>query len=386
MNPLQMLKNVGQSFWLDNLSRDMLMSGELKDRIKTQDLRGITTNPAIFNKAIANSALYDDQIKELALRNQTHEEIYKALVIQDVQEACDLLMPVYGRSDGADGFVSLEVSPHLARNTDGTIEEARHLFESVNRSNLMIKVPGTVEGLPAIRTLLREGINVNITLLFSIERYDAVAHTYIEALTDRLQDGHDISKTASVASFFLSRIDVLVDQLLGHRAQEQHDRTDEPDLNTLFGKAAIAAAKLSYNVLRTRLASTEWAKVQKRGAQVQRLLWASTGTKNPDYSDVMYVEPLIGPFTVTTLPEDTSDAFADHGRVTENAVTHGIEQARSVFNQLQRVGIDMDAVTTQLENEGIQKFIDPYDTLLNTIDQKRQAFIAEQNGLRHQKW
>ncbi len=385
MNPLQQLYAAGQSYWLDNLSRDLLISGELKERIKSQDLRGITTNPAIFNKAVANSALYDDQIKQLALRNQTKEEIYEALVTQDVIEACNQLMPVYAESEATDGFVSLEVSPHLARNTDGSIEEARHLFATVNRPNLMIKIPATVEGLPAIGDLLRSGINVNITLLFSIDRYNAVAQTFIRAMQDRVRNGHDISKTASVASFFLSRIDVLVDQLLQHRTRDTAG-SQQVNIDELYGKAAVASAKLAYNVLQKRLATTEWLGLKRHGAEVQRLLWASTGTKNPDYSDVIYVEPLIGPFTVTTLPEETSDAFADHGRIENNSVTHGLDAATSHVKQLEQVGIDMHAVTAQLENEGIQKFIDPYEQLLQTIDQKRQSFIAKQNGLQHQKW
>jgi transaldolase len=386
MNALQELSKAGQSFWLDNLSRDMLISGELKNRIQEQDLRGVTSNPAIFDKAITNSTLYDDQIKELALLNKSTAEIYEALIVRDVQDACDVLMPVYERTNGLDGYVSLEVSPHLARDTEGTIDEAHHLNDRVNRANLMIKIPGTAEGLPAIHKMLHAGVNINVTLLFSIKRYNAVAQTFIDALTDRLNSGKAVDRVASVASFFISRLDVLIDQLLAHRELDENRRYKGVDVSTLFGKSAIANAKYAYQQFSQAFSTPKWQKLAQQGAAVQRLLWASTGTKNPDYSDVMYVEPLIGPHTVTTLPEETCDAFIDHGTVEYTTISQDMHKASFIMDQLDKANIDIDLVCDQLLNEGIQKFIEPFDNMLGTIERKRLDFIAEQNGMIHQKW
>ena len=386
MKALLDLKKAGQSYWLDNLTRDMILNGELKKRVTEQGLRGVTSNPAIFNKAISKSDLYDEQIRELALNNASTAAIYEALVVQDVQAACDILRPVYDESDGEDGYVSLEVSPHLAHDTDGTMNEVRYLFERVNRPNVLMKIPGTEEGVPAIERLLFEGININITLLFSIEAYEEVAKAYINALEDRIAHKQPIDKIASVASFFVSRIDVLVDLLLSHRVLTDNRPFNGVIAQDLMGKAAIANAKFAYQKYRRFFHGKKWEKLAKQGAKLQRLLWASTSTKNPQYSDVMYVEPLIGRDTVNTMPEDTIHAFSDHGIVQPNAIEKNSDKAGQIFKDLHKIGIDMNFVTRQLVNEGIQKFIDPYDQLLKTIDAKRQQFLAEKNTEYHQKW
>ncbi len=366
MDSLQKLAKLGQSYWIDDLTRHMIISGELQRRIEEQDLRGITSNPHIFNEAIAKSDDYDAQIQALRADNRSPAEIYEVLVTADVQNACNILRPVYDKLAGQDGFVSLEVSPYLAHDTAGSIKEAQRLWEKVNRPNLFIKIPGTEAGIPAIEELLFEGININITLLFSIERYEAVAYAYLNALERRLKAGRSVDKIASVASFFLSRIDVLVDQLLSHRIPPEGKSAMAPHPEDLLGKVAIANAKLAYQSFKQIIHSERWKALQAKGACVQRMLWASTSTKNPAYRDVMYVEPLIGPHTINTMPEKTIAAFADHG-VAAETVEENVGEARKTLLDLQRLGIDFKAVTAQLENEGIQKFIDPYDALLKRI-------------------
>jgi transaldolase len=376
MSDLQKLIEYGQSYWIDNLNRKMITSGELKRRVTEEGLRGITSNPAIFNKAISKTSDYDEQIKDLALQGYTTDKIYEELVVKDVQDACDILRPVYEQSEGIDGFVSLEVSPYLARHTQETMVEARHLFEMVSRPNCFIKIPGTEEGLPAIEQMLYEGININITLLFSIQRYDEVALTYIKALKRRAEERKDLSRIASVASFFVSRMDVLVDQILAHRILP--GKTDDTTLmaRELTGKTAIANAKLAYQNFKKIFNSENWKELEKLGARVQRPLWASTSTKNPNYSDVMYVEPLIGKHTVNTLPDDTIAAFADHGKAKPDTVEADIKHAQFVLSRLVNMGIDLDCVTGQLENEGIQKFIEPFDALMASLKEKRKALNA----------
>ncbi|HWP59423.1 MAG TPA: transaldolase [Candidatus Acidoferrales bacterium] len=374
MSALTELIECGQSYWLDNLTRDMIQSGALKKRIVEEGLRGITSNPAIFNKAISKTGDYDAQIQALAGSEAPVEEIYERLAIKDVQDACDLLKPVFTDSGGVDGFVSLEVSPYLAHDTEGTMEEARRLFRRVERPNVLIKIPGTWAGVPAIEQMLYEGVNVNITLLFSVERYEAVAQAYIRAMERRASENKPLASVASVASFFLSRIDVLVDQLLQHRMSGKN----KPAAEALLGKIAVANAKLAYQSFKKIFSGPQWEKLKAKGARVQRPLWASTSTKNPQYSDVRYVEPLIGPDTVNTMPEETIAAFADHGRVRRNSVEEGAAESARLIADLERLGIDFDCVAWQLENEGVQKFIDPFAELLKTIAEKRQRLKSQE--------
>ena len=372
MNPILKLIELGQSCWIDNLTRRMIRSGELKRRITEEGLRGMTSNPAIFNKAISKSTDYDEQIRQLLPGGSDPIKIFEALAIRDVQDACDLFRPVYDNSQGVDGFVSLEVSPYLARHSQATIEEARRLWKAVNRPNCFIKIPGTIEGLPAIEQMLYEGVNVNVTLLFAVERYEAVAKTYIKALERRAVEGKDLTRVASVASFFVSRMDVLVDQLLSHRLLPGDPASAESLPGQLMGKIAVANAKMAYQSFKKIFSTPRWKKLENKGARVQRPLWASTSTKTPGYSDVMYVEPLIGENTVNTMPEETITAFAEHGRLQARAVEKNLSQARNDLRQLKKLGIQLDFVTQQLENEGIQKFIDPFTELLKSITAKKQ--------------
>jgi transaldolase len=372
MNPLLQLIKAGQSYWLDNLTRAMIVSGDLKRRVTDEGLRGVTSNPAIFHKAIAGSQDYNPPIRELTAAGKDVAEIYERLVVTDVRDACDVLRPVYDASQGVDGFVSLEVSPRHAYDTDETMLEARRLFQAVRRPNLLIKIPGTLEGIPAIEEMLYEGMNINITLLFAVERYEAVAEAYMRALERRLAQGKGVDRVASVASFFLSRIDVLTDELLGNLIRAKPD----PVAERLLGKFAIANAKLAYQSFKAMVAGDRWKRLEESGARVQRLLWASTSTKNPRYSDVYYVEPLVGLHTVNTMPNETIAAFADHGRVVKGAVESGVDEARQVLADLKRLGIDPERVTEQLLREGVQKFIDPFDKLLGTLAEKRGEILG----------
>lgn len=372
MNPLLQLMECGQSYWLDNLTRGMITSGDLKRRVREEGLRGVTSNPAIFHKAIAGSEDYDSQIRELVAAGKDVAEIYERLVVTDVRDACDVLRPVYDASQGVDGFVSLEVSPHLAHDTDGTMLEARRLFQEVRRPNVLIKIPGTLEGIPAVEEMLYEGMNINITLLFAIERYEAVAEAYMRAFERRLAQGKGVERVASVASFFLSRIDVLTDELLGELMKKKAN----PSAERLLGKFAIANAKLAYQSFKVMAAGKRWRGLEERGARVQRLLWASTSTKSPRYSDVYYIEPLVGAYTVNTMPNETIAAFADHGRVVKDAVESGVDEARQVLADLRKLGIDPDRVTDQLLREGVQKFIEPFDKLLGTLAEKRRKILG----------
>ncbi len=369
MDPSRLIEH-GQSYWLDNLSRRMLADGNLARRVSEEGLGGVTSNPAIFHKAMAKSHDYDDEIRADAIAGRSTQEICEALTVADVRAACDILRPVFDRSKGADGFVSLEVSPRLAHDTAGSIAEGHRLHDAVDRPNLLIKIPGTAAGVPAMEELLFEGINVNVTLLFSVESYQAVAHAYLQALERRLKAGRPINNVASVASFFLSRIDVLVDQLLGQRPATQ--------VASLLGKAGIANAKLAYRSFQDLIAGERWLALARHEARPQRMLWASTSTKNPGYLDVMYVEPLIGPHTVNTMPEETIAAFADHGQLADT-VTQGVDAARRLMADLNTAGIDFHAVTAQLENEGIQKFIEPYEVLLQVIGKKRDKYVLAGN-------
>lgn len=365
MSALLRLLDHGQSYWLDNLTRGMLADGALARRVETEGLRGVTSNPAIFHDAITGGAQYDDDISRFAAAGLDVEEVYDRLTITDVQGACDVLRGVWEASAGVDGYVSLEVSPHLANDTRRTVEEALRLFEAVDRGNVMIKIPGTPAGVPAIRQALFEGVNVNVTLLFSITAYEAVAEAHVEALEQRLEAGRDVAGVASVASFFVSRIDALVDARLRTLADAAGE--DDARFRALLGEAAVANAKLAYQSFMGRLAGERWARLARRGAQPQRMLWASTSTKDPSYSDVKYVEPLIGDLTVNTLPEKTINAFRDHGRAGAT-LTEGVPEARRAMERLAAAGIDLGEVTDQLLAEGVEKFADPFDRLLASIE------------------
>lgn len=371
MNPLLQLITCGQSYWMDNLSRRMLVNGDLSKRLHEQGLRGITSNPAIFHKAITGSNDYDAQIKTLAPHNYDVATLYEHLAVQDVQDACDIMRPVFDASQGVDGYVSLEVSPYLAHDTAGTIQEARRLWAAVSRPNVLIKIPGLPAGVPAIEQMLYEGINVNVTLLFGVNDYEAVAQAYINALQRRVAENKPVRDIASVASFFLSRIDVLVDQLLQHRVLPSAAGKGQQLAATLYGKIAVANARLAYQSFLRLFHGPAWEALQAQGARVQRPLWASTSTKNPQYSDVMYVDPLIGEHTVTTLPEETITAFADHGTVVASTVTTDVAAAQRLIHEaLPALGINFDNVVWQLQNEGVQKFIEPFDNLLRALKNK----------------
>lgn len=379
MNNLLKLIDCGQSYWIDDLTRVMIQSGKLATRVREQGLRGITSNPAIFHKAISKSSDYDDQIKSLAGEGRSVEEIYEALVIKDIQDACDVLHPVYAESDGIDGFVSLEVSPYLAHDMEGTLREACRLFEAVARPNCHIKIPGTAACVPAIEECLYRGLNINVTLLFSIESYESVAHAYIRALERRAAENKPVHQVASVASFFLSRIDTLTDQLLGHLMIP--GKTGDGVLpEQLLGKAAVASAKLAYASFKRIFSGERWQKLEQSGARVQRPLWASTSTKDPLYHDLKYVEPLIGRHTVNTMPEATINLFADHGILKPDTIEEELEESGRLMSDLASVGIDIGFVTRQLVNEGVQKFIEPFDLLIKGLAAKRELFLAEKAG------
>src|SRR5262249_47245454 len=369
-NPLLLLQRAGQSVWLDYIRRNLLTSGELKRLIEQDGLRGMTSNPSIFEKAIAGSSDYADILAQLHAQNLIAAEIFERIPVRDIQDAADLLRPVYETTKRRDGYVSLEVSPTLARNTPGTVEEARRLWKAVARENIMIKVPGTPEGVPAIRQLIGEGINVNVTLLFSHEASFRVAEAYVEGLEACQAAGNDVSKIAGVASFFVSRIDTLVDAKLSAKLKNSSSRQEGNLLNSLLGKVAIANAKQAYRKYEELFSSARWKALAARGAQTQRLLWASTSAKNPSSRDVLYVENLIGPDTVNTIPPATFDAFRDHGQV-ERTLDRDLLAADKTMNDLARAGISMQEVTEKLLDEGIQLFADAFHTLLAAIEQKK---------------
>ncbi len=373
MNPLLQLLEHGQSYWLDNLTREMIRDGSLARRVEQQGLRGVTSNPAIFHKAISGGSLYEEQIRELALAGRSVTEIYEELAVSDVREACDVLRPVWQSSDGVDGYVSLEVSPHLVHDTRASVDEALRLWAAVDRPNLMIKIPGTAAGVPAIEELLFDGVNVNVTLLFSIAAYEAVAEAYVRALTRRMEAGRPLGTVASVASFFLSRIDTLVDGLLAQRVDRSEAEPEGPA--SLYGLAAVASARLAYRSFEELTARSDWQRLAESGGRPQRLLWASTSAKNPLYDPVKYVEPLVGPHTVNTLPETTIEAFARQGVVRPGSIREGVHEAGRAFERLAGFGIDMDAVCEQLVNEGAEKFIAPFDSLISGLARRRREVV-----------
>lgn len=372
MNPLQGLHAHGQSVWLDYIRRSLLTSGELGRLIKEDGLRGVTSNPAIFEKAITGSTDYMEILRALAPQYQDAKTLYEQVAIRDIQDATDVLKPVYEQTQRRDGYVSFEVSPHLAHDTQGTLEEARRLWRAVGRDNLMIKVPATPEGIPAIEQLISEGTNVNVTLLFSQDVYERVANAYIAGLGKRAAQGGDVSHVASVASFFISRIDTAIDAMLTAKLKTATDASERALVRSLLGKVAIANAKLTYQRYQELFRGDAWLALAKKGAKTQRVLWASTSTKNPNYRDVMYVEELIGPDTVNTIPPATFDAFRDHGRV-RASLTEGLEEAYDTMEALEQVGISMAEVTDRLLKEGVQLFAEPFDKLLAAVDKTRQA-------------
>jgi transaldolase len=363
-NPLKEVGALGQSIWLDYIRRDLIAGGELRRLIEEDGLRGMTSNPAIFEKAIVDSHDYDEEVRAMALKGKGAKAIYEALSQRDVQSAADEFRSLYDRTDGKDGYVSLEVNPHLAHDTTGTIEEARRLWAALNRPNVFIKVPATAEGLPAIQQLISEGISINVTLLFGLPRYRQVADAYMTGIETRATQGKPVSHVASVASFFVGRIDVLVDPLLEQRIAQGGPKADAA--RQVHGQVAVASAKMAYQIYRNIFSSARHEPLARKGARTQRLLWASTGTKNPGYSDVKYIEALIGPDTVNTVPVDTLDAYRDHGDP-KPRLEQDVEHATWVLAQLPELGINIDKVTQQLEDEGVAKFNKPFDMLMETL-------------------
>jgi len=355
-NKVKQIHSFGQSIWLDFIDRAFIGDGRLKALIDDDGVRGVTSNPAIFEKAISSSNMYDADIAELSKGNKTNEEIFFGLAVKDIQNACDLFKGLYAESNKGDGYVSLEVSPFLAMKGEETYQQAIHLWKEVNRENVMIKIPGTQPGLDAIRRATAQGVNINVTLLFGLPRYEEVALAYIQGLEDHLAAGHEISHIHSVASFFLSRIDVLIDPML-----------DEKGLGDLKGEVAIASAKKAYEIYKRIFSGERWEKLAAKGANPQRLLWASTSSKNPAFKDTKYVEALIGPDTVDTVPLETIVAFRDHG-IAANTLEQGLDKATETLARVKAAGIDIDQLTQQLEDEGVAKFNQPFEKLLASIE------------------
>lgn len=361
MNPLVKLYAYGQSFWYDNIRRQFLRDETIEKLIEKDGLRGITSNPSIFQKAIGNSDDYDEQLQKLVQEGKSATEIYEALVLADIQAACDLFTDLYKTSNGGDGFVSLEVSPHLARDTNGTVEEARRLYHAVNRPNVMIKVPATPAGIPAIQRLIGEGINVNVTLMFSMDHYENVATAYINGIKKLVADGGDPTKVASVASFFVSRVDTAVDNQL--------QALNNPEAEALLGEVAIANSKVVYQRFKERFHGAEFADLLDQGASRQRLLWASTSTKNENYPDTLYIDSLIGPETVNTIPPATVDAFRDHGTVADT-LEADVDEAQATLDKLAELGVSLDEITEKLQDDGVDSFAKAFDELMQAIEDK----------------
>ncbi|HSD40738.1 MAG TPA: transaldolase [Burkholderiales bacterium] len=367
--PLRALAALGQSIWLDFIKRDLIESGELARRVGSGELAGMTSNPAIFEKAIAGSGDYDRLLAEAARDRADTKTVYERLAVRDIRDAADALRPVYDATKARDGYVSLEVSPHLAHDTPGTVEEAHRLWRTVDRPNLMIKVPGTPAGVPAFAALIEEGVNVNVTLLFSRAAHRAVADAYVGAVGKRAARGREVGRIASVASFFVSRIDTAVDKLLGARIAAARSDAERSKLQGLLGKAAIANAKLAYQTYLEVFGAPGWTALAAAGAQTQRVLWASTSTKNPDYRDVVYIEELIGPDTVNTVPPATLDAFRDHGRA-RASLAEDVAGAHRVMDDLAAAGIALEQVTDELLDDGVRLFADAFDQLLGAIGKR----------------
>jgi transaldolase / glucose-6-phosphate isomerase len=378
-NPIRDLQRQGQSVWLDHIQRNLIISGGLQQLIEEDGVTGITSNPSIFEKAITGGTEYADLLNSTEWsRNLDVKTRYEALAIRDIQDAADLLRPVYENTVRRDGYVSLEVSPYLARDTQGTIQEARALWKSVGRENLMIKVPGTAEGIPAFQHLIADGINVNVTLLFSRKVYQQVAEAYINGLEQFVSRGGDVSKMASVASFFISRIDTAIDSIIASRLKGVKDRVKQEQLKSLLGKVAIANGKLTYQHYLRFFGSARWKTLAAKGAQTQRLLWASTSTKNPNYRDVLYIEELIGRDTVNTVPPVTLDAFRDHGRVRPSLI-EDLDSAEAAMQSLAAVGISIDEVTSKLTEDGVRLFVEAFVKLLEAVQKNTAGRESMQN-------
>jgi len=372
---LQKVREIGQSFWLDNLSRDLINSGELKRLIAEDGITGITSNPTIFQKAISGSKDYDASLRSMLGKGTRDEkELFLGLAFEDISRAADLLWPVYQKSGGLDGFVSIEVSPDLAHDTEKTIAEARRLFSTIGKKNILVKVPGTKQGLPAIEQLTAEGVNVNVTLLFSVRRYEEIAEAYIRGLEKRARQREPIDEIVSVASFFVSRVDTLTDKLLEARLSSATSEAEKKKIRNLLGKAAVANAKIAYKKYKEIFSANRFLALTR--AHVQRILWGSTGTKDPRYSDIKYVEELIAPDSINTMPEATLKAFKDHGRV-QITIYDKLEEAERLFSELKEVGVDINQVTEQLESEGVKLFSDSFYLLLKEIAQKRDSFLTK---------
>jgi transaldolase len=378
-NRLLQLQRFGQSPWFDYISRPLIAGGGLKRMVDRDGLGGVTSNPSIFEKALGAGADYDREILELAHQGLSAARIFDRLAIDDVRAACDVLAPVYLGTGGADGFVSIEVSPELAYDTGGTIAEAQRIFTAVDRPNVMVKIPGTKEGVPAVRASLEAGLNINITLLFSMSQYEAVAEAYMGALEERLRRNMTLRGTSSVASFFVSRVDTLGDALLDERLAATSDVGERRRLEALKGRAAVANSKLVYERFQSYLKARRWQLLAPAGAKVQRVLWASTSTKNPAYKDTMYVDELIGEHTINTLPEATWKAFREHGTAARSVDKH-LDEAHRVLRELASVGIGMEKIGAQLQEQGIDLFTKAFDGIISHVEEKRRALLDAEAG------
>jgi len=373
------LRRLGQSPWLDHIDKALIQRGGLKRMIERDGLGGVTTNPSIFEKSIGGGEEYDAAVLELAREGLRSAEILDRLIIDDVRAACDVFAPVYLASGGEDGFVSIEVAPGFARDTQGSIAEAHRLFAAVDRPNVLVKIPGTREGVPAILQCLKDGLNINITLLFTLSQYEAVAEAYLQALDYRLHAGETIRASASVASFFVSRVDTMVDRLLDERAEAAADEAERRRLLSLRGRAGVANARVVYERFRGFLNGREWQLIAASGAKVQRVLWASTGVKNPAYPDTLYVDELIGAQTVSTMPEHTLQAFREHGTVAQTADRH-IDDAHRLLRELNHVGIDVERVGAQLQDDGIALFVKAFDDAVAIVEEKRARLLSAEGA------
>jgi transaldolase len=374
INPLQGMISLGQSPWYDNIERGLLTNGQMAEMIARGDIRGVTSNPSIFHHAIAHSTDYDFDLSRLAKLGKSTQEIYEQLVIQDIQAAADLFRSMYEQTQGNDGYVSLEVNPLLAKDTDATLKEALRLWQAVDRKNLMIKIPATAEGLPAIRKAIAAGLNINVTLIFSLSRYGEVMEAYLAGLEDRFAAKQSLRQIASVASFFVSRLDTKVDNRL--KSIVSADPSKQPVVDSLVGKLAVANTKLAYFQFRQVFSSQRFLVLKNMGARLQRPLWASTSTKNPAYPDTLYVDNLVGPDSVNTMPPQTLAAYKDHGMV-GITIDKDMDQARRTFTELSSLGISMDEVTNELEFEGVKAFAEAFTSLIQTIEERRLRFLAE---------
>lgn len=367
LNPAQQIINFGQSVWYDNISRELITSGGLTKLIKEWGVRGVTSNPSIFDAALKKGNSYDGQVISLQNQNLSVEDLFNELALQDIAWAADILLPLYNESEGVDGFVSLEVSPLLARDAAGTVAQAKELFARLNRPNVMIKIPGTPECIPAIQECLEAGIHINVTLLFSVENYVQVAKAYCTALKNRLAAGKKIDHIRSVASFFVSRVDTIVDSALDTISSAT------PEAAKLKGQFGIANCKLAYEQFEKIFSGEDFSELKKAGAKVQRPLWASTSTKNPEYKDTIYIEELVGPETVNTVPHATLEATVDHGSITGSTINKNLDVAKSVEKQLREIGVDILALMTELQNDGVKKFAESFDSLLASVSSKKSS-------------